>query len=246
MKLKPMIQNIGTFSQVGFASEVCKLLVSSGQWGSSIDVDPERSYAELWVSFRIYILPLTHIKMQTLPIGSIKSVDSWTLGASTACIKKCQPWVKNFIRSQTRLEHTLKLQARWKMEISCPLSFRWNFEGRFSRNNLKFAWIWDSLCRKIQKFWEKRFWQSLDPVFHSSQRSIIPDVLMIKFSDKIPISNVQVTLVVQKLDLQIFFYWLLFYCRFFLSATPSNCRSTLTWRPPKSSTGLSSPSRAGP
>ena len=76
MKLKHMIQNIGTFSQVGFASEVCKLLVSSGQWGSSIDVDPERSYAELWVSFRIYILPLTHIKMQTLPIGSIKSVDS--------------------------------------------------------------------------------------------------------------------------------------------------------------------------
>ena len=190
MNLKHMIQNIRTFSQVGFASEVCKLLVSSGQWGSSKDVDPERSYAELWVSFRIYMLPLTHIKMQTLPIGSIKSVDSWTLGASTACIKKCQPWVKNFIRSQTRLEHTLKLPARWKMDISCPLSFRWNFEGRFSRNNLKFAWIWDSLCRKIQKFWEKRFWQSLDPVFHSSQRSIIPDVLMIKFSDKIPISNV--------------------------------------------------------
>ena len=110
---------------------------------------------------------------------SIKSVDSWTLGAPTACIKKCQPRVKNFIRSQTRLEHTLKLQARWKMEISCPLSFRWNFEGRFSRNNLKFAWIWDSLCRKIQKFWEKQFWQSLDPVFHSSQRLIIPYALMI-------------------------------------------------------------------
>ena len=50
MKLKHMIQNIGTFSQVGFASEVCKLLVSSGQWGSSKDVDTERSYAELWVS----------------------------------------------------------------------------------------------------------------------------------------------------------------------------------------------------
>ena len=140
--------------------------------------------------FSIYILPLTHIKMQTLPVGSIKSVDSWALGASTACIKKCQPWVKNFIRSQTRLEHTLKLQARWKMDISCPLSFRWNFEGRFSRNNLKFAWIWDSLCRKIQKFWEKRFWQSLDPVFHSSQRSIIPYALMIKCSDKIAITNV--------------------------------------------------------
>ena len=74
-----MIQNIGTFSQVGFASEVCKLLVSSGQWGSSKDVDPERSYAELWVSFRIYILPLTHAKCKRCLLGALNLliVEPW-------------------------------------------------------------------------------------------------------------------------------------------------------------------------
>ena len=40
------------FVQVGASSEVCKLLVSSGQWKDG-EVDQGKSYAELWVMFYI-------------------------------------------------------------------------------------------------------------------------------------------------------------------------------------------------